>query len=121
MKKNKTPKSPFINLSLNQCKIEIKGHSYSENIDDIYAEIIKWMQDNIPKMKCELTCEFHFDILNSLSHKNLLQIFSLLSEFYKKGKKMKIIWYADKNDEDILELADDISGLFNLKFKVVEK
>ncbi len=121
MKQNKTKNKPFINLSLNRCKIEIKGPSYSEDIDDIYAEVIKWMQDNIPKMKCELICEFHFNILNSVSHKNLLQIFFLLSEFSEKGKKMKIVWFADKNDEDILELADDISELFNLQFNVIEK
>lgn len=119
MKIEKTKETPFIYLSVKECKFEIKGSSYSENIEDIYKEVLKWMDKEIPKLNCELNCEFQIYVINSISKKNLMLVFNKLSDFYKKGKKMKIKWFADRDDEDIYELAEEIIKLFGIPINII--
>ncbi|MCD4792307.1 MAG: DUF1987 domain-containing protein [Bacteroidales bacterium] len=116
----KTKESPFIYLSAEHCKFEIKGSSFSEYINEIYDDVLKWMDDNIPEMKCTLHCEFHFHVVSSVSRKKILQVFIKLSEFYRKGNKFEIIWYVDKGDEDVLDLSEEITELLHIPMKIIE-
>ena len=75
----KTKESPFISLSKENCKLEIKGSSFSENIHEIYDDILKWMDKNIPLMDCKLECEFLFHVISSVSRKKILQVFIKLN------------------------------------------
>lgn len=120
MKKDKTKNTPFINLSVEECKVEIEGPSYSEDIDDIYKDVIKWLENEVPHLNCELNFELYFTVINSITQKNLMQIFLMLSDFYKKGVKMNVNWKVDEDDEDITDLTDEFSGLFNIPIKVIK-
>ncbi len=36
-----------------------------------------------------------------------------------RGKKIKIKWYYDEDDEDIMEMGEDLTELINLPFDLV--
>ena len=120
MKKDKTKNTPFINLSVKECRVKIEGPSYSEDIDDIYKDVIKWIENEVPKLNCELNFELFFTVINSITQKNLMQIFFMLSDFYKQGIKINVIWKVYEDDEDMIELTDEISVLFNFPMKVIK-
>ena len=117
----KTKDTPEIHLSVEECFFEIKGSTYSENADEIFDNVAEWINENVPKIDCDLNCIFELDIISSISYKKILYILSILYKFYEKGKKITIIWKVSSEDEENLDFAEDLKELFKLPFKVVEK
>ncbi|NPA68386.1 MAG: DUF1987 domain-containing protein [Chlorobi bacterium] len=115
----KTKKTPLINLDLKENIFQIKGPSFSEDILAVYEPVIKWMEEALPELKKELTCEFYFTVLNSASHKKIFQILIILNSFMDRGKKIKVKWYYDEDDEDIMEMGEDLTELINLPFELI--
>ncbi len=114
----KTKKTPLISLDLNENIFQIKGPSFSEDILSIYDPVINWMEENLPQLEKELTCELYFTVLNSASHKKIFQILIILNGFMDRGKKIKVKWYYDEDDEDIMEMGEDLTELINLPFEL---
>jgi len=115
----KTKKTPLISLDLSENIFQIKGPSFSEDILSIYDPVLNWINENLPQLEKELTCEFYFTVLNSASHKKIFQILIILNGFMDRGKKIKIKWYYDEDDEDIMEMGEDLTELINLPFELV--
>jgi len=115
----KTKKTPLISLDLTENIFQIKGPSFSEDILSIYNPVINWMNGNLEQLEKELICELYFTVLNSASHKKIFQILIILNGFMDRGKKIKIKWYYDEDDEDIMEMGEDLTELINLPFDLV--
>jgi len=116
---NKTKKAPLINLNIEQNIFQIKGPSFSEDIIEIYAPVIDWIDIEMPKLEKEMTCEFYFTVLNSASHKKIFQILIKLNSLIDDGKKINVRWYYDEDDEDIMEMGEDLIELINLPFELI--
>ena len=115
----KTKNTPHVELDLNNSIFEIKGPSYSEDVSKIYTPIMEWIENNIPKLETALVCELYFDVLNSVSHKKIFQILIKLNNYQQNGKKIKIKWFYDEDDEDILEMGEDLMELIDLPFELI--
>ena len=116
---NKTKKTPLIHLSLEENIFQIKGPSFSEDIIEIYAPVIEWIDKKMPKLEKEMICEFYFTVLNSASHKKIFQILIKLNSLLDDGKKINVKWYYDEDDEDIMEMGEDLIELINLPFELI--
>lgn len=115
----RTKNKPEVNLSIENCLFEIKGSSYSDrSFEEVYSEVLNWIDDEMHKLECDLNCVFFIDIMNSISYKNIMQIMIKLVNYYKKGKKLKITWFFEGDDEDNEELAHDMSQLFDIPFDI---
>ncbi|MCF6365305.1 MAG: DUF1987 domain-containing protein [Bacteroidales bacterium] len=112
--------TPYINLSVSDCKFEIKGKSYYVGINKLYDKVLKWVNEEVPALECNLKIEFYFSIISSASLKNIIEIINRLDYFYKKGKKLSIHWICDKGDIDILETAKDFSNYTLIPFNISE-
>ena len=118
-KVNRTNNTPHIYLDIEKRIFEIKGPSYSEDIADVYTPVIKWVEDVVLKLEGELICELYFDVLNSVAHKKIFQILILLSNHALEGKKIRVNWYFDDDDEDIQEMGEDLIDLINIPLKLI--
>lgn len=115
-----TKSTPFVQLSIEECKFEIKGLSFSNDTDNFYKPIIDWIDEEFPKLDCELNCEFYLSVFNSVTYKYVLNMMIKFMKFNQTGKKIKVIWYYDEDDEDNKESAEDITELFNIPFELRE-
>ena len=115
----KTKKTPLINLNIKESLFQIKGPSFSEDIVDVYNPIIDWITGNLPELEGELICEMYFTVLNSASHKKIFQILIKLNSFLDNGKVIKVKWYYDEDDEDVMEMGEDLIELINLPFELI--
>ncbi len=115
----KTKKTPLINLNIKDSIFQIKGPSFSENIVEVLNPIIDWIENYIPNLENELICELYFTVLNSASHKKIFQILIKLNAFLDNGKVIKVKWYYDEDDEDIMEMGEDLVELINIPFELI--
>ncbi len=115
----KTKKTPLVNLNIKENVFQIKGPSFSEDVIEILNPILDWIDSEIPKLDKELICEFYFTVLNSSSHKKIFQILLKLNSLLDNGKDIKINWYYDEDDEDIMEMGEDLIELINIPFTLI--
>ncbi len=115
-----TPGTPFVHLSADDCIFIIKGNSFSENLNNVYDDILQWIDEEMPKIKCPLKCTFNFNISNSVTYKNILIMMTKFVELKKQGKEISIVWFYDIDDEDSLAIGEDIEELFNLPVEFKE-
>jgi len=117
-KTNNTP-SIYIDEAKLICRIE--GSSYPEDAYEVYQHVLDWLGKIGDQINSELVVEFYYDFLNSISHKKVWQILHELKQFYKNGKPVKVIWYYNESDEDIMEAGEDLAELMNIPFELVTK
>ncbi len=115
-----TKGSPSIYISIEECKFEIKGSSYSESVDKLFDDIINLVEKEIPNLSCELDCIFKLYVISSITQKKILYLVSRLNNFFKSGKKIKISWYV-YDDEDNLEFAEELIDIFNIPIKIFDE
>jgi hypothetical protein len=117
-KTNNTP-SIYIDEANTLCRIE--GSSYPEDAYEVYQHVLDWLSRIGNNIHSELVVEFDYDFLNSISHKKVWQILHELKQFYKNGKQVKVVWFYDENDDDIMEAGEDLAELMNIPFELVAK
>ncbi len=114
-----TDKTPEINLSVENCRFEIKGASFSDTVyEDIYKKVLDWIDNEMPSINCKINCIFFINLLNSITYKNLMQILIKLTEYHKSGKDISVTWYFEGDDEDNGELAENLSEVFDIPFTI---
>ncbi len=113
--------SPEVELSISECKFKIEGNSYFVGINSLYDKIHKWIDDEMPKLECDLKVELYFGIISSASLKNIIDSIEKLDDFFKKGKKISITWICDQDDGDILDTANDFSEQTEIPFSIIER
>ncbi|MBN2756819.1 MAG: DUF1987 domain-containing protein [Bacteroidales bacterium] len=117
-KTNNTP-SVYIDEANMLCRIE--GSSYPEDAHEVYQHVLDWLDRIQYNTDAQLVVEFDYDFLNSISHKKVWQILHSLKQFHNNGKAVKVVWYYEENDEDIMEAGEDLAELMNIPFELIEK
>ena len=112
---------PYIHLSETECNFEIKGKSYSVLIDEIYNKAVRWIEDKLPEIECEMLWKFQFEMVSSASLKGIIRLLEVLDNFYKEGKKIKIRWISPEDDSDIIEIGHDLSEITEIPFDFVQR
>ncbi len=112
---------PYIHLSETECNFEIKGNSYSVLIDDLYNEVIQWIEKHFPEIDCEINWNFQFEMISSASLKGIIKIIETLDKFFNQGKKIRITWISPGGDIDIIEIGEDLSELTSINFDFVQR
>ncbi len=115
-----TKNTPFVHLSSENSIFEIKGNSFSDDLDEIYSKILKWIDKNIPQINHEINFIFNFYVFNSVSYKNILLIMSKFHEYNEQAKQISVTWVYDEEDEDSKDVGEDLKELFNIPVTIIE-
>ncbi len=113
-------KTPYIEFDPEKKYILIKGRSIPENSIEFYQPLI----DRIENLGGENSSNYKVDIqleyFNTSSSKCILDIFKKLEKINNNTNNIKITWYYEEDDEDMLEAGEDYQSIINLPFNMVE-
>ncbi len=93
--------------------LTIEGRSIPENPESVYQPVKEWIKEYFNESE-SLNIKIVLEYINSGSSKHLLDLLKILRAYNKYGKKLKIKWLYEEDDEAILELGEhfrDTSGL----------
>ena len=101
--------------------LDIRGKSSPENPLLFY----KHLHDSIDAFAKSdiqnLTLNAAFEYFNTSSSKCIYILFKKVSDLMNEhGKKVKVNWYYEEEDEDMQEAGEDLSSFFNYEFNYVE-
>jgi len=114
-----TVDSPRILLDTANSIFQIEGPSYPEDAYEVYGCILEWLKQNNNRFENHLNCQFKFKVLSSASRKMLLEILLELEKSSRNHKNIRIQWYFEKYDEDMMEAGEDFSDNIDIPFEFI--
>ncbi len=116
IEKTKNTPSIYIDTAKHFCRIE--GMSFPEDASETFVPVLNWLEELQDNFDTELKIEFDFDFLNSISHKKVWTILNILKALHQKGKPVRVAWFHDEYDEEIMEAGEDLAELVNMPFDI---
>jgi hypothetical protein len=119
--------TPELSFDIDTRKFSFKGVSRPEDVFKFYQPAIDWLKKldeevshsnekyNIPI----LNLDFHLSYFNSSSSKMLLQILEIIKKIQDKGIDIKVDWYYDASDEQMLDDGQDLSETVDIPFNYI--
>ncbi len=111
--------SPKILLDTANSIFIIEGPSYPEDAFEVYECVLKWLIQNNFRFENQLNCKFKFKVLSSASRKIILEILMGLEKASKNNNNIRVQWYYEKYDEDMMEAGEDLSDNFDIPFESI--
>ena len=103
-------------VTLKDGLLEFSGRSIPEDPKAFYRPIINWIDEYIQDYSGETSIIIRIDLLNTASLKCILDILIKLNKAYLSSKKIKVEWYYDSDDDDMLELGNDLKSIIEMPF-----
>jgi alpha-amylase/alpha-mannosidase (GH57 family) len=116
---NKTAETPNVIFDKDNNIFEFSYRSLPENAIEFYNPVFEWIEEYSKSPNKETIINFKLEYFNTASAK---QIAKILIKFFEISTKntVKIKWYYDKNDTDMLSSGQRYSKLINLDFEFIE-
>ncbi len=114
-----TKKTPMVLLDP-EGQIRLGGRSIPEDASKFYNGILNWIQEYRSLSKNCTTVDIELEYFNSGSAKFVMQILRELSELIHIGKELKINWYYEEGDDDILERGEYYASILDIEIKFIK-
>ena len=101
-------------------KIRISGRSIPEDASKFFDGILTWVLEYVNSPNDITTVDVELEYFNSGSAKFVMQILRELSELVHEGKELKVNWYYEEGDDDILERGEYYASILDLEMNFIE-
>lgn len=115
-----TPYFPEVNFNVDKGICEISGESYMEETYKFYLPLINWIKDFTKTIKRPLELNIKLIYLNTSSTKCVLDILEILKDYEDDGGSVKVNWYYDKSDPDMVDEVEDFEAESGMKIELIE-
>jgi hypothetical protein len=124
-----TEDSPSIIFDTTTNHFVVSGSSRPENAKTFYTPIMDWLTTylesrDLPKQnndkESKLIFTFRLEYFNSATAKCIVDILFILKKFVEQGFFIKIEWFCDQRDEDMLEMGNEFAEAVGLKLDYIQ-
>lgn len=114
---------PAINFDVDKRLFLVEGESYPEHTLDFYRPILDWLNRYMESQQgSELVFDFRLLYFNSSTSKVFLDIFTLLESSSGKFESIKVNWYYEVDDDNMLDYGEEFRDEFpSLSFNLIEE
>ena len=114
-----TKKTPMVLLDPSG-KLRLGGRSIPEDASKFFDGILNWILDYVNTPQDNTVIDIELEYFNSGSAKFVMQILRELSELIHNGKELKVNWYYEEGDDDILERGEYYASILDLEINFIE-
>ena len=111
---------PGVILDKDKNKSEITGKACPENLDEFYDPIFRWLDEYAATPNKQTVFDIKLVYYNTASSKALLKIMQKLEIMIKNGADVKIRWFYEEDDEELLIAGEDYSELIQVPFEFIQ-
>jgi len=98
---------------------EISGRSLPEDVVTFYQPVLDWLDEynQTPLKKTDFV--FKYIYFNTATSKLVQDILIKLEHLQEKGFEVKVFWYYEQDDEDMLDLGIEFQENVNIPFEII--
>lgn len=112
--------TPEISFDTQLGNLEIIGRSIPENSVGFYSDLIQEIIEYSESPQPVTTVKIQLDYFNTTSSKSILEILKKVESIYKNGNQVKVLWYYDENDEDMIDAGEDYQAIVKVPFEIIQ-
>ncbi len=112
--------TPTIDFNGETGVLSIKGQSYPEHAEEIFAPVFEWLERYLQIPNRTITLNFELSYFNTATSRRFQDLLEML-EAYKneKGGNVTINWHYREDDYDMLENGEDYIESIDLNINLV--
>jgi hypothetical protein len=99
---------------------EISGRSLPEDVVLFYQPVLDWLEEYIEDPIEYTEFVFKYVYFNTATSKLIQDILFKLEQLHENDHKVKVIWYYEEDDEDMLDLGEEFEEIVDLDFEIVQ-
>jgi len=115
-----TPYFPEVKFDAKKGICEISGESYMEETYKFYLPLINWLKNYTKEVKKPIELNIKLIYLNTSSTKCVLDMLEILKDYEDEGGKVKVNWYYDASDPDMVDEVEDFEAESGMKIALHE-
>ncbi len=98
---------------------EISGRSLPEDVVTFYQPVLDWLDEYTQSPLKKTDFVFKYIYFNTATSKLVQDILNKLEPLKEKGVEVKIFWYYEQDDEDMLDLGIEFQENINIPFEII--
>jgi len=110
--------TPGFSLKPQENEIMLWGQACPEDAYDFYEPIINKLKEYFATKPQKVNFIFNISYYNTASSKIIVSILQMLDNLKKQGSDVKIIWFYDPDDEDMMIAGEDFSEIVDIPFEL---
>lgn len=111
--------TPAIHSDWAAGSVSMQGDSYPENSYELFHQVFEWIERFLAEAERPLSLELRLLYLNTSSIKAMMDIFDLLEAAHQQGKAVAVNWYYDRQNERVVELAEEFKEDCSFPFSIL--
>ncbi|MFN7708088.1 MAG: DUF1987 domain-containing protein [Sphingobacteriia bacterium] len=115
-----TDKTPKVVFDAEKSIYVVEGRSIPEDSAGFYRKVYSWLDQYGTQLTHSMQVEMKLEYFNTSSSKCILDMFRRLEKLHEKTDSVQVVWYAEEEDEDLVEAGEDYSRLVKVPFEVVK-
>jgi len=118
-----TKSTPEVRFDPDAGVLSITGQSYPENAFKFYEPLLAWLDEYLEQVTTDTTVsiELHLPYINTSSTKCFMMMLDKLNDAFLAGKRVKVLWFYNEDNETELECAEEFKEDLSLPFDIVPK
>lgn len=114
-----TQSTPAIQTDWAAGSISMQGDSYPENSYELFHQVFEWIEGFLATAERPFSLDLRLLYLNTSSIKAMMEIFDLLEAAHQQGKAVAVNWYYDRENERVVELAEEFKEDCTFPFSIL--
>lgn len=115
----KTEETPTIVLDAERGIFLFADTSWPEDAVLFYKPIYSWLEEYLQNPNDITLVDFQMNYFNTASAKQIAKIL-ILFQHYSSKCNIRINWFYESDDKDMLRAGNRFSTLLNMKFEMIE-
>lgn len=115
----KTNRTPAIDFNIKTGVFSITGRSIMENTVGFYAEVMDAIKKYANNPARITVVKIQVDYFNTASSKSILEMLKKFEAIHKSGHPVKVNWYFDDDDEDMIDAGEDYQAIIKIPFSII--
>lgn len=120
LKLDGTGMTPTVNFNDEDGNLRLQGRSIPENSIEFFKPLIDWVESYARRPKDNTVLHVQLEYFNTSSSKCILDLFKKLENIRNTGHGVKVVWYYEEDDEDMLEAGEDYKAIINVPFEMIQ-
>ena len=116
-----TEQTPHVILDKEESIFKMEGFSFPDTPFVFYADLIDWFKEYCQAPNEETHFVFAFLYVNSTSVKFIHDMLKRMDALIAEGRKARVTWMINPDDEDIEQLGQELKGLHKIPFQIVSQ
>jgi hypothetical protein len=114
-----TNDTPKVLLDPENNIFEVSGRSLPEDVVSFYRPVLDWLDEYKDSPNKETEFVFKYIYFNTATSKLIQDILVKLEEVKESGGNVRIMWFYEEEDEDMLDLGEEFRENVDIPFEII--